>query len=49
MRRDEHGRHNRKAVVPWEDVPRHLVEKIALEGYQEGWLSEEATHECLSS
>ena len=29
------------AAVPWEDVPRHLVENIALEGYQEGWLSEE--------
>ena len=29
------------AAVPWEDVPRHLLEQIALEGYQEGWLSEE--------
>ena len=29
------------AAMPWEDVPRHLVEQIALEGYQEGWLGEE--------
>ena len=29
------------AAMPWKDVPRHLVEQIALEGYQEGWLSEE--------
>ncbi len=28
------------AAVPWDDVPRHLLEQIALEGYQEGWLSE---------
>ena len=28
------------AAVPWEDVPRHLLEQIALEGYQERWLSE---------
>jgi predicted HTH domain antitoxin len=28
------------AAVLWEDVPRHLLEQIALEGYQEGWLSE---------
>ena len=24
----------------WEDVPRHLLEQIALEGYQGRWLSE---------
>jgi len=35
------------AAVPWEDVPRHLVENIALEGYQEGWLSEEQVHRLL--
>src|SRR5262245_28592582 len=28
------------AAVPWEDVPRHILEQIALEGYQERWLSE---------
>jgi predicted HTH domain antitoxin len=28
------------AAVPWNDIPRHLLEQIALEGYQEGWLSE---------
>jgi len=28
------------ASMPWEDAPRHLLEQIALEGYQEGWLSE---------
>jgi hypothetical protein len=28
------------AAVPWEDIPRHLLEQIALEGYQERWLSE---------
>ena len=35
------------AAVPWEDVPRHLVENIALEGYQEGWLSEEQVRRLL--
>jgi hypothetical protein len=34
-------------VVPWEDVSRHLVENIALEGYQEGWLSEEQVRRLL--
>jgi hypothetical protein len=29
------------AAVSWDDVPRHIVEQIALEGYQDGWLSEE--------
>ena len=29
------------AAMPWEDVPRHILEQIALEGYQERWLSEE--------
>ena len=23
------------AAMPWEDVPRHILEQIALEGYQE--------------
>lgn len=27
-------------AMPWEDVPRHILEQIALEGYQEQWLSE---------
>lgn len=35
------------AAVPWEDVPRHLVEQIALEGYQDGWLSEEQVRRLL--
>jgi predicted HTH domain antitoxin len=35
------------AAVPWEDVSRHLVENIALEGYQEGWLSEEQVRRLL--
>jgi hypothetical protein len=28
------------AALPWEDISRHLLEQIALEGYQERWLSE---------
>jgi predicted HTH domain antitoxin len=28
------------AAVPWSDIERHLLEQIALEGYQERWLSE---------
>jgi Uncharacterised protein family (UPF0175) len=28
------------AAVPWDDLPGHLVEQIALEGCQNGWLSE---------
>ena len=32
------------AAVPWDDVSCHIVEQIALEGYQDGWLSEE--HVC---
>ena len=28
------------AALPWEDVSRHILEQIALEGYQERWLSE---------
>src|SRR2546427_10832013 len=35
------------AAVPWEDVPRHFVEQLALEGYQEGWLSEEQVRRLL--
>jgi hypothetical protein len=35
------------AAVPWEDVPRHLVEQIALEGYQDSWLSEEQVRGIL--
>ena len=29
------------AAVPFTDVPRHILEQLALEGYAEGWLSEE--------
>jgi Uncharacterised protein family (UPF0175) len=28
------------AALPWEDVSRHILEQIALEGYQGRWLSE---------
>lgn len=28
-------------VLPWQDIPRHLLEQVALEGYQSGHLSEE--------
>jgi hypothetical protein len=28
-------------AVPWDDIPRYMIEHLALEGYQEGWLSEE--------
>jgi len=35
------------AAVPWEDVSRHVVEHIALEGYREGWLSEEQVRRLL--
>jgi len=38
---------NVAAAMPWEDVPRHIVEQIALEGYQEGWLSEEQVRRLL--
>jgi len=35
------------AAMPWEDVPRHLLEQIALEGYRDGWLSEEQVRRLL--
>ena len=35
------------AAIPWEDVPRHILEQIALEGYQERWLSEEQVRRLL--
>jgi hypothetical protein len=35
------------AAVPWDDLPRHLVEQIALEGCQNGWLSEEQVRRLL--
>ena len=35
------------ASVPWEDVPRHILEQIALEGYRDGWLSEEQVRRLL--
>ena len=27
-------------ALPWDDVARHILEQIALQGYQERWLSE---------
>jgi hypothetical protein len=35
------------AAVPWDNIPRHILEKIALEGYAEGWLSEEQVRRLL--
>jgi hypothetical protein len=35
------------AAMPWTDVTRHIVEQIALAGYQEGWLSEEQVRRLL--
>ena len=35
------------AAMPWEDVPRHILEQIALEGYTDGWLSEEQVRRLL--
>jgi|RhiMetdeSRZDD1v2_1073273.scaffolds.fasta_scaffold128779_2 hypothetical protein len=35
------------AAMPWKDVSRHVVEQIALEGYREGWLSEEQVRRLL--
>ena len=35
------------AAMPWEDVPRHIVEQLALEGYTDGWLSEEQVRRLL--
>ena len=35
------------AAVLRDDLPRHLVEHIALEGYQDGWLSEEQVRRLL--
>jgi hypothetical protein len=32
---------NMADVVPWDDSLRHITERLALEGDQEGWLSEE--------
>jgi hypothetical protein len=29
------------AAVPWDNIPRHILEKIALEGYAEGWSEEQ--------
>jgi hypothetical protein len=34
-------------VVPWDDIPQHLLERLALEGYQDGWLSEEQVRRLL--
>ena len=34
-------------ALPWEDIPRHLIERLALEGYQEGWFSEEQVRRLL--
>ena len=35
------------AAVPFKDVPRHILEQLALEGYAEGWLSEEQVRRLL--
>ena len=35
------------AAMPWDDVPRHILEQIALEGYSEGWLAEEQVRRLL--
>jgi len=34
-------------VLPWQDIPRHVLEHIALEGYQAGHLSEEQVRRLL--
>jgi hypothetical protein len=34
-------------VLPWQDIPRHILEQIALEGYQAGHLSEEQVRRLL--
>ena len=34
-------------VLPWQDLPRHMLENIALEGYQTGHLSEEQVRRLL--
>jgi Uncharacterised protein family (UPF0175) len=34
-------------VLPWQDIPRHVLENIALEGYQMGHLSEEQVRRLL--
>jgi hypothetical protein len=33
--------------LPWQDISRHLLEQIALEGYQAGHLSEEEVRRLL--
>jgi predicted HTH domain antitoxin len=33
--------------LPWQDIPRHVLEQIALEGYQDGHLSEEQVRRLL--
>jgi hypothetical protein len=35
------------ATVPWNDLRRHIIEQIALEGYQDGRLSEEQDRRLL--
>jgi len=35
------------AALPWQDVPRHIIEQMALEGYTAGWLSEEQVRRLL--
>ena len=34
-------------VLPWQDLSRHMLENIALEGYQTGHLSEEQVRRLL--
>lgn len=33
--------------LPWEDIPRHVLEHLAIEGYQSGHLSEEQVRRLL--
>jgi hypothetical protein len=35
------------AAMPWQNVPRHILEQLALEGYRDGWLSEEQVRRLL--
>ena len=35
------------AAMPWDDVPRHIIEQLALEGYAEGWLREAQVRRLL--
>jgi hypothetical protein len=36
-------------VLPWEDIPRHLLKQIALGGYESGCLSQEQVRRLLAN